>query len=64
MTSFTLEIKLGNDAMQEPWAIAQALYVVADKIVDIDSTANIRSQKIYDYNGNHVGEAKIVKERK
>jgi len=49
---YIIEIEMGNDAMSEPWQVAQALYALADGLADSEefTTRNIR-----DYNGNTVG---------
>jgi hypothetical protein len=53
---FTLKIKLGNDAMKTRFDIANALNRVALNVVGAVDTA-----KIYDANGNAVGEWKLSK---
>lgn len=49
---YLVEIELGNEAMQEPWHVAQALYTLADAIANFESLA---TRNIRDYNGNVVG---------
>lgn len=57
MDEFTLNIKLGNDAMQTPEDIAEALRKVANALDDgFLSTSN---HGILDVNGNTVGEWKL-----
>lgn len=53
MTSFTLTITLGNDAMQSAQDVAHALFEAAEKI---DARDDMRDGKIFDANGNKVGE--------
>jgi hypothetical protein len=52
-----IEIELGNDAMQNPQHVADALRETADKIDQIYKPKFSRDDtgKIYDLNGNHVG---------
>ena len=50
MDTFTLEIKLGNDAMADTWDVSNALQDVA-RSIDTGST----SGTIRDINGNRVG---------
>ena len=50
MAKFTLEITLGNDAMQTPEDIADALQKAASHI-----QAGYGNGNIYDLNGNAVG---------
>lgn len=52
MTTFTLTIKLGNDAMQSPDDISSALYDAAENIMHGAYPNGI----IWDENGNNVGE--------
>lgn len=56
MDKYTVEIKLGNDAMTEAWQVAQALYALADAIADTGLAAtDLPTRNIMDYNGNVVG---------
>lgn len=57
MNKFTLEINLGNDAMQDSLDIAMALKDLANDMAD---TLNPRSHNIYDMNGNTVGTARFT----
>ena len=50
MAKFTLEITLGNDAMQNPEDIADALRKAASRV-----QAGYGNGNIYDLNGNAVG---------
>jgi hypothetical protein len=50
MSSFTLKIKLGNEAMQTDDDISSALKEVAYNV-----ESGITSGKIFDLNGNSVG---------
>lgn len=50
MSKFTLEITLGNEAMQTPEDIADALRKAANLLEAGNGTGNI-----YDLNGNSVG---------
>lgn len=52
MTTFTLTIKLGNDAMQTPEDISSALFDAAENITHGAYPTGI----IWDENGNKVGE--------
>ena len=54
----TLKIKLGNDAMQTPEDIADALRRTADRITD--SVLNGATFNIRDTNGNTVGQWKVT----
>lgn len=49
---YTVEIELGNQAMQEPWQVAQALYALADALA---VSGEFTTRNIRDYNGNTVG---------
>lgn len=51
MDTFKLKIELGNDAMQTPEDVADAL----EKVVR-DLRNGVRNRNIYDENGNKVGE--------
>lgn len=57
MKTFTLTIKLGNDAMQTPDDIAGALREVADTV-----QSGRGNGKIFDLNGNSVGQFDITGE--
>lgn len=50
MTEFHLTIKLGNDAMQDPYNVAKALREVAAR-----QDSNWPNGTIWDVNGNPVG---------
>lgn len=56
---YLVEIELGNDEMQEPWQVGQALYALGESLANDTEwhTRNIR-----DYNGNLVGVGHIDKE--
>lgn len=56
MSKFTLTITLGNDAMQSATDVAHALFEAAEKI---DARDDMRDGKIFDENGNRVGEWNI-----
>lgn len=58
MATFTLTIKLGNDAMQSANDVSHALYETAEKI---DARDDMRDGRIYDANGNKVGEWNVSK---
>lgn len=51
---FTMKIELGNDSMRTHRHVAQALRVVADRLLRADTTGSIR-----DDNGNTVGRFSI-----
>lgn len=53
MQTFNLTIKLGNDAMKDAQDVAHALYEAAEKI---DARDDMRDGRIFDENGNKVGE--------
>lgn len=53
---YIVEIELGNEAMREPWHIAQALYALADGLIESDT---LTTRNIRDYNGNTVGYGSI-----
>jgi hypothetical protein len=55
-TMFTLKIRLGNDAMQDPADVAEALERVARELRD----SGFRPTRIKDLNGNTVGEWKLT----
>lgn len=52
---FSMNIELGNDAMQQPQELADALREVANKIAAIDPTDTNAGGKVLDDNGNEVG---------
>lgn len=54
--SFELKIKLGNEVMQTPEDVAEALTRIADAIRSYDEF----NRTIRDLNGNIVGECKLV----
>jgi hypothetical protein len=56
---FTLQIKLGNEAMQTGYDIAQALTEVAEKLRGEDDARMDWSGNIRDINGNTVGSWKV-----
>lgn len=41
MNKYTVEVELGNEAMCEPWQIAQALYALADSLVEYSNVSDI-----------------------
>ena len=51
---FTLEIELGNDAMQSPYDVAKALQVIAEDLRR-NGFADEGTGVIRDANGNRVG---------
>ena len=53
MNEFTLRIELGNEAMQTPEDVGDALWAVANRL---NYGMDRRSGEILDYNGNKVGE--------
>lgn len=56
---FTLEINLGNEAMQTGNDVAEALQGIVDRLVDTyDLSADMRG-KLRDSNGNTVGHWEI-----
>lgn len=55
--NFTLRIDLGNDAMQTPTDVANALRVLADRL-DGGVWGDGTSESIRDENGNTVGDWK------
>jgi len=61
MPQFVLRIKLGNDAMQTPYDIQEALKRVSKRIYDADfNLDDMRSGcTIMDLNGNTVGSWQI-----
>ena len=62
MATFTLTIKLGNDAMQTGEDIAGALYDASFQLASVgDTSPEGRSRAIHDYNGNTVGEWKVTR---
>jgi hypothetical protein len=60
MSKFTLQIILGNEAMQTPYDVAEALRDLADKIEDCDPDFKDEYGKIMDMNGNSVGTWKVT----
>jgi hypothetical protein len=67
MLKFTVEIRLGNDAMQSGSDIADALAAVARKLEDFYGQASLRvigepivPILITDANGNVVGKASVT----
>lgn len=52
---FNCNIELGNDAMQNPQELAEALRELANRIENIDETTILDGAKILDDNGNEVG---------
>jgi len=58
-TTFTVAIELGNDAMQEPNEVADALYRVARKLENDGNWAYVDEGTIRDINGNTVGSWKL-----
>ena len=58
MATFNLTISLSNDAMQTAQDVAHALYEAAEKI---DARDDMRDGRIYDANGNKVGEWNVSK---
>lgn len=55
---FNLTIKLGNDAMQTPYDVAEAL---RDAAQQIDMHGDMSHGRIFDANGNRVGEWGVTK---
>lgn len=53
MSKFTLRIEMGNEAMQTPEDVGDALWAVANRL---NYGIDLQSGKILDYNGNTVGE--------
>jgi hypothetical protein len=53
MSTFKLEIELGNAEMHEPWHVAEALRKVAAQLDD--ETGDFPDGLIRDTNGNTVG---------
>lgn len=63
---FTVEIELGNDAVQTADDIAQILYSTADRIIDVTGSDPLTEhvgafRNIRDLNGNTVGLWQVVK---
>lgn len=52
---FTVEINLGNDAMEGPMELAEALRELATRVEDIDLDEAQEEGTILDDNGNEVG---------
>lgn len=60
---FTLEIKLGNDAMKTGADVAKALRDVAKKVQDISVIRRVDIEnRIVDLNGNKIGTWSTVEE--
>lgn len=59
---FKLEIDLGNDAMQDPYAVGLALLKVREEIQDIYDLGQYSTEEhsIRDINGNRVGYYKFT----
>lgn len=53
--TFTLNIDLGNDEMQNPQHVAAALRELANKLDQLDTSTTQAGAKILDDNGNDVG---------
>lgn len=53
--SFVLRIDLGNDAMESPAHVAEALRELALRIDELPPDATARSGRVIDDNGNVVG---------
>jgi hypothetical protein len=53
---FELKINLGNEAMQCPSDVAEALRKLAKKLDGVDDFALTDGGKVMDSNGNSVGE--------
>ena len=51
MNTFTLTIKLGNDAMNTPEDVSQLLHDAADYVIE-----GYDQKYLFDMNGNRVGE--------
>ncbi len=58
MDTFTLTIKLGNDAMLTGYDVAKALKEMARKIKD-SSFTRVDGGKLMDLNGNTVGRGEV-----
>lgn len=58
MDTFTLTIRLGNEAMQDASDVAAALRKLADKL-DGNSFDTMTGGKIMDLNGNCVGKWEV-----
>lgn len=56
MGKFVLNIELGDDAMQEPAHVAEALRELAERIDELEPDETDASGKVLDDNGNTVGE--------
>ena len=61
MPQFILKINLGNDAMQNPYHIQNALFRTAKRIYESDMNLSDMEEPItiHDLNGNAVGEFKV-----
>jgi hypothetical protein len=57
MSEYIVTIDLGDEAMQEPWQVAQALYTLADSLAN---SGSFDARKIRDYNGNTVGHGGVT----
>ena len=55
MSHFKLSIELGNDAMESPAHVAEALRELAVVIDRLDPHGSSAKGKVYDDNGNLVG---------
>lgn len=55
MEQFALRIEMGNEAMQTPQDIANALREAADKLDRLDPEITFSKGSIHDLNGNKVG---------
>lgn len=52
---FKLSIEMGNDAMQTPRELAEALRELATRVESIEETETNAGAKVLDDNGNEVG---------
>lgn len=60
--TFTIKIELGNEAMQDPSDVAEALERVADDLRDFGfAHILVVDRKIRDLNGNTVGEWGMIR---
>ena len=63
MSQFILKINLGNDAMQTPHDVRQALKAVVERLPDTTNeiiTGTVGEQNIRDRNGNTVGSWQVI----
>jgi hypothetical protein len=60
MSTFTLTIALGNDAMQTAEDVASALRATADYIEGTGGWGHIDAGSVRDLNGNPVGEWEVA----